>query len=753
MDKRNDISRDDLDKNGMTPPTFTSDAEEVKTDGIEPVAEPVTKPGITEPEQVEAQAAPAADEGAAVQTKADEPVTKPDDENVAEPVQSEAQNTSNTAESKPPKKPLFDLSDPAKRKRFIIGAVAAVLAVVIIILIVVITRKPPVSVELPGGMSVVQYREAGDIKSTMKKLSKKSEEDEKTKSQITDFVKNIVGDSGLGLMNNNSVESFLSSIVPASLLNSVEGALLSYNDTYKEIDGVEEGDIIRTDGRYLYCVNTSYSADSIAVYTVENGRSEKVTDIEVGSNHTTPEDLIFEYLPDSCYINNFYLLENKLIVMCNDMTVHDGKDEAVTRVVELDIKDVRNPSVVDSFTQSGSLSNSRMIGDMLYVMSYYTPADSNLIPVCGDDETIKELDPECVYSVAKPVEPSYFLISAVNTADPASQPATKAILGGADDVYYGDGCLYIYATDWEYYNKIWDGSLLDMMLSEESDGEEIKGITSSVLKISLNNSIDLAAYSEIDGEIYDKCAFDETDGYLRVVTTSYDNWEEINNLYILDEKLGLVGSVSGFAKNEYINTVRYMGDTAYVVTYNETAPLNVIDLSDPKAPKSKGAVEVKGFSDMLVPADDNKVLSIGYCDEKGDHCDWYNAAGMKLTLFDVSDRFNPKALDTKSYVKYYSEVQGNPNALVYNPDRDEYLIPLNYDESFVSSSDKEAKAESATAEGGMLCFKLVDGKIVESDKQKAECSYIERCEYLEDYVYMFGYDLEGIHIESAKYKQ
>ena len=81
---------------------------------------------------------------------------------------------------------------------------------------------------------------------------------------------------------------------------------------------------------------------------------------------------------------------------------------------------------------------------------------------------------------------------------------------------------------------------------------------------------------------------------------------------MLDSGLNQIGAVEGFAKDESIKAVRYMGDTAYVITYEETDPLFVIDLSTPSDPQILGKVKISGFSTMLVPIDENTVLGIGY---------------------------------------------------------------------------------------------------------------------------------------------
>ena len=111
----------------------------------------------------------------------------------------------------------------------------------------------------------------------------------------------------------------------------------------------------------------------------------------------------------------------------------------------------------------------------------------------------------------------------------------------------------------------------------------------------------------------------------------------MNNLYVLDGELNPVGEVTGFAPDESIKAVRYMENTAYVITYEQTDPLFVIDLTDPTTPVITGEVKISGFSSMLVPIDENTVLGIGYhTEDEGREMEIQE--GLKIVTFDVSDK-------------------------------------------------------------------------------------------------------------------
>ena len=276
-------------------------------------------------------------------------------------------------------------------------------------------------------------------------------------------------------------------------------------------------------------------------------------------------------------------------------------------------------------------------------------------------------------------------------------------------------------------------------------------MTTKIFKVSLSGGVSFTAYGEVEGYINNNYSLDEFNGYLRVAaTTTNDDYEDTNSLYVLDSDLDIVGSVTGFAETESIKAVRYVGDTAYVITCEQTDPLFVIDLSDPTAPEILGEVKISGFSTMLVPIDGDTVLGLGVSTSDADYTDMEVTDGFKLALFDVSDKSSPKVLDSRVYEYCYSGVTYNPKALVYNSERKDFVIPLNYayydyDDSTGVYTDEQY--------GGMLNFTVEGGRIVETDRYTSSLRYFDRCVYVGDTVYMTYNNDEGyVYLESVSYR-
>lgn len=491
---------------------------------------------------------------------------------------------------------------------------------------------------------------------------------------------------------------------------------ISFAQTYKQVDSVDEADIIKTDGKYIYYFDRAvniigiYKADKSATLTAT------INDFKDGN------DIQYFGL-------DMFLYDNKLIVTGEEAHYEDGDYENYVGAYVYDISNPQKPKLKKTYCQSGCYVSSRMIGERLYVVSnkYVYPSCKNIeeyIPYgMSKDGVMEPLSAKDICCINNSSEPNYIVVSVIDVENENKQTETKAILGAGEQVYCNENNLYIAGTSYDYsekYNEIADVAFYNS--------------TTQLVKISLENGIEFIAEGKINGNLNDQFSMDEKDGYLRVATTSNDkNGNEINNLYILDSDLKKVGEVTGFAENESIKAVKFLGDTAYVITYEQTDPLFVIDLSDPKNPEIKGSVKISGFSTMLVPVDENTILGIGYSDEEGEFGIVTN--GLKLTLFDTSDSSNPKVLDSREFIGYESQVQYNSKALVINKEQGYYAIP--YAEFQPDSSGK----------AGILTFEIKDGKIklTENFRTLNENYLYPRCTYVNDNLYLFN-DIDDVSV-------
>ena len=496
-----------------------------------------------------------------------------------------------------------------------------------------------------------------------------------------------------------------------------------HSETYLQVEDVDEADIVKTDGKYIYYVTNSRE---VVILSAADGKTKKLSTI--GSSGIEN------------YIRDIYVKGDRLITV--GTIYKDDSDESSSGIVVYDISDRSKPEVLYDFSQTGSILSSRMVGDHVYLVTNdYVSRGGRPVPMCGSVENMKRLDAAEICCVPDPQDASYIVISAVDTASgDQGRSATKAVLGASSDIYCNDHNLYCTSMEWPdgndtYYTRVVRASL---------DG----------LKVKVDATTKVRGY--VDGQF----SMDERNGYFRIATTSQRAGMDVNNLYVLDSRLRETGKVTGFARNESIKAVRFIGDKAYVITYEAIDPLFIIDLSDPASPRIEGEVMIDGFSTLLIPVSDDRLLGIGHATGDNGYGGEYDS-GLKLALFDISDPSEPKVLHSKEFKDMSSLAQNDHHALMVNSEAGYFAIPYeiwHYDDvdedvviddiEIIYDDAEEAEAggegsetdtlveyiPESTYESGVLLFKAGD-KIDSIDLHKLGESPICRSVYIGDWVY------------------
>ncbi|WP_207586710.1 beta-propeller domain-containing protein [Halomontanus rarus] len=226
-----------------------------------------------------------------------------------------------------------------------------------------------------------------------------------------------------------------------------------------------------------------------------------------------------------------------------------------------------------------------------------------------------------------------------------------------------------------------------------------------VVKVGIDGDLAVSAAGSVPGTPLNQWSMDEHDGHLRIATTvRAPGVDSENDLYVLDGDLETVGEVVGMGVDERIYSVRYEGDTAYVVTFREIDPFHVIDVSDPENPELQGELKLPGFSTYMHPLGEDRVLGIGE-----------EAGNVKAVIFDASDPENPVVEDDAVLEDRWSAVRNSHNAFLIDERHGVFFLP--------------------GSEGGHV-FAYEDGlervTTVETDGPAL------RAMYLDDYLYVFG---------------
>ncbi len=236
---------------------------------------------------------------------------------------------------------------------------------------------------------------------------------------------------------------------------------------------------------------------------------------------------------------------------------------------------------------------------------------------------------------------------------------------------------------------------------------------STIAKINLDN-LKVVSTGEVPGSPLNQFSLDEFDGYLRIATTLggrfgfgwWVNGESSNDLYILDKDLEVIGDRKDLGKGERIYSARFIEDRGYVVTFKETDPFFVFDLSNPQNPKLAGELKIPGYSSYLHPIEKNKILGIG---KEGDN--------VKISLFDVFDPQNPKEISKYTLEEYFSDILETHHAFLLDDKHKIFFLP--------------------GSRGGYV-FSYLDDKL-ELKKTIADIM-AKRAIYINDYLYIVGED-------------
>jgi len=437
--------------------------------------------------------------------------------------------------------------------------------------------------------------------------------------ELKEFVNTNTQDKGMLNMPNR----FWSGTAEEDALAPAPGES-DYSTTNIQVAGVDEADIVKTDGEYIYFVSGNKTI-IVKAYPPEQAQIVSQIELEgtiIGIFINGDRLVLFEQeMPYYFYYDEPAVKESSMLYVSPTISI---------RVY--DISDREAPQLAREVSSDGQYISSRMIGDYVYVVTnepvYEEEGEVNLprVSSAGNETEIPATD--IYYSDVADYYYMYTTIIAINTQNDGEEPTYETILLGASST------LYVSLNNIYLTFPVWGTDIL---------GREVwDSPRTSIHRIHIEGSaIEYEASGDVPGMVLNQFSMDEYDGYFRVATTT---WGETtaNHVYILDMDLNIVGSLEDLAPGETIYSARFMGERGYMVTFKQVDPLFVIDLSDPNNPRELGYLKVTGYSDYLHPYDENHLIGIGKETTDAGEFAWYQ--GVKISLFDVTDVGNPREI-------------------------------------------------------------------------------------------------------------
>jgi len=441
-----------------------------------------------------------------------------------------------------------------------------------------------------------------------------------------------------GIMKSVSVTP-----APTNVVAGGAGQAADYSTTNVQVAGVDEADIVKSDGKYIYAV-AGGKLVIVDAYPAGTARVVSRTEIE----NVTPSEIF---------------VSGDRLLLFGDRNEYAYKasrtaewsmpywGRSYASALLFDISDRSSPSQMKTLDFEGSYVTSRLIGSHAYFVVNSWPSYSilyenlagnmtsgSIIPKMMEDGTERSVADatDIAYLPGMPMESFVTLVSVdVDTGEMTKE----TVAGSADNVYASASAIYLASTEW----RPWPLA--------EADATEAQADHEStvIMKFGLDSgNIGFVGNGKVPGTVLNQFSMDEYNGNFRIATTvghvTQSGGGTENNLYVLDSGMSIIGKLEDLAPGERIYSARFMGQKAYMVTFKKVDPLFVIDVSDPTAPRVLGKLKIPGYSDYLHPIDETHIIGVGKETIEAAYGDfaWYQ--GMKLAVFDVSDVSAPKEL-------------------------------------------------------------------------------------------------------------
>ncbi|MBT2688761.1 beta-propeller domain-containing protein [Bacillus sp. ISL-47] len=476
--------------------------------------------------------------------------------------------------------------------------------------------------------------------------------------------------------------------------SAADTAEQDHSETNVQVQGIDEADIVKTDGTHIY--------------RISEGKVQIIRGVPADKMQM---DSVLTFNP-SFSPSHLFLEGNQLIVLGHsfkELTKSQDKRAAdiliapafqSTKAIVYNVQNKQQPKMLREIEIEGSLLASRLMDGKVFMITSHYPdfwilernEDADLRPRYSDTAQNKDLqiiDYNEIQYFPDSRNANYTNIAVMDLEDPKADLGIATYLGSGTELYMSKNNLYLAVPNYHH-----EPITTDRGFSPDS----------SIYKFSLNGrKAEFQNSAELKGTVLNQFSMDEYKGNFRVVTTKGQAWDDrnpsTNNLYILDENLKQIGQLEDLARGERIYSARFMNERIYMVTFKETDPLFVIDGSNPQKPMVLGELKIPGYSNYLHPLDENHLIGFGHDTRvmagKGSGAQpIITTEGVKISLFDVSDMKNPIEKDTEIIGGRgtYSPLNYDHKALLFHKEKNLFAFPITVYKS-VEGSQFESRFE------------------------------------------------------------
>ncbi len=459
-----------------------------------------------------------------------------------------------------------------------------------------------------------------------------------------------------------------------------------YSTTNIQVENVDEADIVKTDGDYIY----SISEDNVIITDAKDPKQPKVVATIQSEDDDIPEDII--------------LYKDKLVVISTkgNQTQRYYYNNRMNTVVKIyNITSREKPVLTKSYEMYEPYYTSRCIDNVLYVISSgnLRKEDDEIVVGYNEDNMEKEMSIDKIKYLKDVKTTKQTLISTVDLNNETADIKLDSYLMNISNAYVSENAIYLlnqkYNNDSKIPIKLLFGFKGVFGLEDYYEMDSESGYYTEIYKFDIKENVEYKAKTKVKGKTINQYSLDEKDNHLRIAL--YDN--DGSRVAIFDEDLKQIGISDNVAKGEKMYSSRFIGDKVYFVTYKTIDPLFVMDLSNEAKPKVLGKLKIPGYSTYLHPYDENHIIGIGMETKEIINRNsngkvistTAKVVGMKMALFDVSNVNSPVQISSVVIgdSRTISAILTNPKALLFSKEKSLIAIPVNnYSQDFeVTSSN------------------------------------------------------------------
>jgi len=471
-----------------------------------------------------------------------------------------------------------------------------------------------------------------------------------------------------------------------------------YSTTNVQIAGIDEPDIVKTDGTTVYALagGRLYAVDA-------TGDTPRVTG-SVTIDATNPQDMLLTSdgaviaIGTSSYMRTSGPAPTGVM---EDRTDHVTPRDA-TSLTKIDVRNPGAMRVVERFGTDADYVSARMADGTIRVV-----LRSNKTPIPRTQGTLPGALSDAAYLHAlerSPAEdwlPTYRIEGPEGTTVDTTPLAPCETVSRTVGAEAGTSTLTVLTIDPDRGLEPVDrdtvmGDASEVMMSGDNmyvttglhapEGDFHERTAIHVFDTSEGTTTEYRGSGAVDGRLLNQFSMDEHDGVLRVATTRYrvSGWNDritpggvpssdsaVTTLAMRGNRLMTIGEVAGLGRGERIYSVRFMGDRGYVVTFRETDPLYTVDLSVASRPRVTGELKIPGYSAYLHPISDTHVIGIGQ-----DATEFGQRTGTQVSLFDTSDPERPRQVDKWTAPGTGSQVEWNHHAFLWWAPKSLAVLPV-----------------------------------------------------------------------------